>query len=118
MRSLCERVLRDAGYTVLTAADGHEAVDMFEKHGEGIAMAVLDVVMPKAGGRAVYETLQKKRPGLRCLFSSGYSTSTVHTGFVSREGVDFIQKPYSPHALLRKVREILDTEKEHQGETA
>jgi CheY-like chemotaxis protein len=64
--------------------------------------------MPKMGGRAVCDTLRAKNPDFPILLSSGYSTNAVHTGFVMQEGIDFLQKPYSPHVLLRKVREVLD----------
>jgi DNA-binding response OmpR family regulator len=64
--------------------------------------------MPKLGGKAVYDTLRAQYPAVRFLFSSGYSTNAIHTGFVLNAGIELIQKPYAPDALLRKVREILD----------
>lgn len=108
LRALCERVLRGAGYTVLSAANGYEAMEIVESDKHEIALALLDVVMPKMGGRAVCDTLRAKNPDFPILLSSGYSTNAVHTGFVMQEGIDFLQKPYSPHVLLRKVREVLD----------
>ena len=108
LRKLAARILESAGYTVLLATDGSEALDVFEKHAVKIDLVVLDVVMPKMGGKAVYDALRRQHPRLRFLFSSGYSTSAIHTGFVLKEGIELIQKPYAPDALLRKVREVLD----------
>jgi len=108
LRKLAARILESAGYTVLLAANGEEALDVFEKHTADIDLFLLDVVMPKMGGKAVYDVLRQQHPRLRFLFSSGYSTSAIHTDFVLKAGTDLIQKPYAPDALLRKVREGLD----------
>lgn len=110
---LAERILKDAGYTVLTATNGREALEVFERNGEDIALAILDMVMPKLGGRAVYDALIPRFPQVRFLFSSGYSANALHTDFVMQEGIELIQKPYAPSALLHKVRQILDPAREH-----
>ena len=111
VRELAVRVLEEYGYRVLVAKDGEESLRLFEEHGEDIELALLDVVMPKVGGREVYDTIRASEPKLPVLFSSGYSTSAIHTGFVVEEGLAAIPKPYSPDDLLRKVREVLDTSK-------
>jgi CheY-like chemotaxis protein len=108
LRILLVQILESAGYTVLPAADGGEALDVFNQHEAGIDLVVLDMVMPKMGGKAVYEVLHRQHPRLGFLFSSGSSTDTVHTGFVMQEDIELIQKPYGPNALLSKVREVLD----------
>ena len=108
LRTLAARILESAGYTVLLAANGEEALGLFEKHTADIDLCLLDVVMPKMGGKGVYDVLHQQHPRLRFLFSSGYSTNVIHTGFVLKEGIELIQKPYAPDALLRKVREVLD----------
>ena len=108
LRELVSRILRDAGYSVLLAENGEEALALFEEHAAGIHLLLLDVVMPRMGGKAVYDALRQKHPALRFLFSSGYSTNAVHTGFVLRDGIALIQKPYAPEALLHRIREILD----------
>ena len=108
VRTLVTRVLKDAGYTVLLAANGKEALDVFEKYAGDIDLFLLDVVMPKMSGKALYDVLHQQHPHLRFLFSSGYSTNAIHTGFVLQEGVELLQKPYAPNALLRKVRKVLD----------
>jgi PAS domain S-box-containing protein len=108
LRKLAARILETVGYTVLLAADGQEALDMFEKQAANVDLLLLDVVMPRMGGKAVYNLLHPRHPRLRFLFSSGYSSNAIHTGFVLQEGIELIQKPYAPDALLRKVRQVLD----------
>ena len=108
VRQLGNRVLMHAGYTVLSAVDGMDALRVFRENSDRIDLVLLDVVMPELSGRGVYDELRKTYPDLKFLFTSGYSTNAIHTDFVLQEGIEFVQKPYSPNALLRKVREILD----------
>ncbi len=108
IRGLAVRVLEKAGYTVLEASNGEEAVEVFRAHSGEIDLALFDVVMPKMSGPAAYDALRTMGPQLRVLFSSGYSANSDLTRFSLDEGVELIQKPYEPKALLRKVREILD----------
>jgi PAS domain S-box-containing protein len=105
---LCTRILRNAGYSVLTAEDGEEAVRMFEDHADEIDLVLVDVVMPKLGGKEAVARILKQRPDMRHLYASGYSENAVHTNFVQKRGLQLIGKPYQPEALLRAVREALD----------
>ena len=105
---LTQNILEGAGYTVLTAIDGEQALTIFKKNVDKIDLVLLDVVMPKMGGREVFDQIRKQYPNLKILFASGYSTSAIHTNFVLDEGLVFIQKPYPRKVLLSKVREILD----------
>ncbi len=109
VRKLTERALTGYGYRVLIARDGAEAVDIFRRHGHEIAMAVLDVVMPKMGGKQVYEEVADASPRLKVLFLSGYSADAVHERFVLHPGLAFLQKPFDLPSLIRKVREVLDS---------
>jgi PAS domain S-box-containing protein len=108
VRALTRRILERAGYDVHTAENGVEALRVFEEQGGRFHLALLDVVMPEMGGRGVYDRLRKKYPHLRFLFSSGYSTNSIHKNFVLEDGFELISKPFSPDVLLRKIREILD----------
>jgi PAS domain S-box-containing protein len=108
IRKLTENILRSYGYEVLAARDGEEAVDVFRRRGKEIAMAVLDMVMPKKGGKPAYDEMVQTAPGLKVLFLSGYSADSIHDAFVLRSGVPFLQKPFGPGVLARRVREILD----------
>ncbi len=106
---LAKAILEHAGYTVLTAADGEEALRVFEEYAEAIDLALLDAMMPELGGRAVFERIREQRPEIRVLFSSGYSMKTIHTNFVLDEGMQLIQKPYQRDTLLQRIREALDS---------
>jgi two-component system NtrC family sensor kinase len=107
IRNLTEKTLSIYGYRVLVASNGEEAVDIFRRHGKEIAMAVLDVVMPKMGGKQAYDEMITAIPGLKVLFLSGYSANAIHDSFVLHPGIPFLQKPFGPGTLARKVREVL-----------
>ncbi|HEX7519343.1 MAG TPA: ATP-binding protein, partial [Candidatus Deferrimicrobium sp.] len=107
IRNIAERSLRGYGYEVLVARDGAEAVALCEAHPE-IAIAVLDFVMPKLGGKEALDAMRRLRPDLKALFTSGYSTDRIHESFVLLPGIEFLPKPYGPASLARRVREVLD----------
>jgi len=108
VRDVCLDMLTQAGYSVLTAADGEGALAVFDAHADEIDLAILDVVMPKLGGRSVFARIRTRRPRLPVLFASGYSMDAIHTNFVLDEGLTLITKPYSRADLLRNVRRALD----------
>ena len=108
VRHLTEQTLVSYGYRVLIACDGEEAVDIFLRHQKEIAIVVLDVVMPKMGGKQAYDEMIKTIPGLKVLFLSGYSSDAIHDTFVLYPGIPFLQKPFGSGMLARKVREVLD----------
>ena len=108
VRNLTEKTLSSYGYRVLVACDGEEAVDIFRRHQKEIAMVVLDVVMPKMGGKQAYDEMIEIFPGMKVLFLSGYSANAIHETFVLLPGLSFLQKPFGPDALARKVRAVLD----------
>jgi CheY-like chemotaxis protein len=107
IRNLAERSLRGYGYEVLAARDGAEAVALCEAHPE-IAIAVLDVVMPRIGGKEALDAMRRLRPDLKALFTSGYSIDRIHESFVLLPGIEFLPKPYGLASLARRVREVLD----------
>jgi PAS domain S-box-containing protein len=104
IRTLIER----QGYTVLAANTPTEALSLAEKHLNEIHLVLTDVVMPEMNGRVLLEKLQSIRPGLKCLYMSGYTANVVAHQGVLDSGVQLIQKPFSAKALAEKVREILD----------
>lgn len=108
VRDVAARTLELAGYRVYQATDGREAIEVFERHSDEIVFALLDVVMPRLGGKEVYDYIRRQRPDLRALFTTGYSPSAIHSRFVLAEGMQVIQKPYDRQELLRRVRELLD----------
>ena len=108
LRNLAEKILTNAGYRVLPTSDGQEALNVCQAHADEITLLFLDVIMPKLGGRAVYDTIKAVNPGIKCLFASGYSQDKLHTDYVLEEGLHLLQKPYTRGALLRLIRQILD----------
>ena len=108
VRSMATRVLRIAGYTVLTAGDGAEALRVAGERSRPVDLLVTDVVMPQIGGEDLAARLRALWPGLLVLYISGYT----ERGFASRglaPGSAFLQKPFTPAALAHRVRELLDT---------
>jgi len=108
---LAARILRDAGYTVLTASDGQEAVRIFNDHADEIDLTLFDVVMPRMGGKEALEKIHEIRPGLPHIFASGYSKNIVHTDFIQDHNLSLICKPYRTATLLGIVRKVLDENK-------
>lgn len=108
LRKLTKIVLEAVGYSVITAEDGEDAIAKFMENKDRIALAVLDIIMPKKGGKEVSEVMRVEKPGIRILFASGYTRGTIKTRGVMESGFDFIQKPVASTDLLRTVREILD----------
>ena len=107
--SLTRETLTIAGYNVIEAGNGPKALELFNGSPEKISLLMLDVVMPGLGGKEVYDKIRETHPDVPALFSSGYSHNAVHTGFVLDKDLNFIQKPFSPDTLLRKIRKMLDT---------
>ncbi|MFP4579666.1 MAG: PAS domain S-box protein [Candidatus Sumerlaeia bacterium] len=109
VRRLAKRFLERAGYQVLTAQNGLEAVHMFyEEWGDQIDLVILDIVMPEMGGREALKRMQTLRPNLKAIFTSGYSEDMLATNFVFDQGFDLIPKPFSHEQLLQKIRSVLD----------
>jgi PAS domain S-box-containing protein len=108
VRNLCVRVLDELGYKVLQAGNGGEAIALALGYGERIALLLTDVVMPGMSGREVANRLTQIHPETRFLFTSGYTDNAIVQHGILDEGVSFIGKPYSPSAIAKKVREVLD----------
>jgi PAS domain S-box-containing protein len=108
VRKLAVRILEKQGYKVLEASQGEEALFISKKHEEPIHLLVTDVVMPGMSGRDLSERLTSLRPEIKILYMSGHSDSAIiHHGVLER-GVNLLQKPFTPEALARKVREVLE----------
>ena len=106
LRDLLAGVLGQAGYQVLVARDGEDAIDRATAHAEPIDLLVTDVVMPGVTGPAAHRRILDERPGLPVLYLSGYA------GEATEEGVDpdqdaFLAKPFQPADLLAKIRQVL-----------
>ena len=108
VRGLARQILEQAGYNVLDTGSGQEALRLCREHNEPIHLLLTDVVMPETSGKEIAQHLTSLRPATCVLFMSGYTDDAiVHHGVLDSD-VEFIQKPFSPVALARKVREVLD----------
>ena len=103
------RILRSAGYTVLTASDGMEALRVLEGHDGTVHLLLTDVVMPGVGGRELAGWLADIRPEIKVIYTSGYTDDAILRHGVLDRSAHFISKPYKRATLTRKIREVLDS---------
>lgn len=108
VRKVTCTMLERSGYTVIEAADGEEALSKFREYQDRIHLVILDVIMPRMNGKAVYDELRKLRPDVRTLFTSGHTGDVIQKKGVVEEGMNFLSKPAALSELLQKVREVLD----------
>ena len=107
---LVEKILTRAGYTVLIATSGPAAQTVWQDHREKIDMLLTDMIMPGGfSGKQLADSLRSQNPGLRVIFMSGYSPELRSRDLEIKEGLNFLQKPFSPSALLEAVRRQLDS---------
>jgi PAS domain S-box-containing protein len=109
VRGLLEETLESAGFEVVTARNGAEAVEGLERGGPRPDILVTDVVMPKMSGPELARRLETMLPDLRVLFISGYTADELQSRVGFGAGVGFLQKPFSPPTLIEKVRELADS---------
>jgi len=109
MRAMA-RMLANAGYHVLGASSGDQALRICRDHDGAIDLLLTDVVMPRMGGGELAERVRQQRPRTRVLFSSGYTDNGIAHHGVLESGVAFLQKPFTVGSLLDKVRDVLDGE--------
>ena len=109
LRALANRVLTKQGYSVIEARNGREALDLCTNYEGTIDLVVSDVVMPELGGRGLMERLAVSRPRTRVLFMSGYTDDDVFRRALVDQRTAFLQKPFTPMALAKRVREVLDS---------
>ncbi len=107
LRAMIREILEAEGYTVLQAPDGAGALAVAEAHAGPIHLLVTDVVMPRLNGRELFDRLGALRPGLRCVFMSGYTGHAALRNGTLPEGQGFLDKPFTRVGLLRQVREAL-----------
>lgn len=115
VRKLARVILHLNGYTVLEARNADEALVICEQHAGPIHLMVTDIVMPGMSGRALFYCIEPLRPELRVLYISGYIEQAIFHSGVFDQPAPFLQKPFKPNALTRKVREVLDEDKKAES---
>lgn len=108
VREITRAVLESAGYRVIEAVDGQDAIEKFCKSSERIKFLLLDVIMPKKNGREVYDEITGISPDVKALFFSGYTEDILNRNGMVDDELNFISKPVPPNELLKKIRDILD----------
>ena len=101
---VCRDMVETLGLPVLTAVDGRDAVDIFSRHAEEIAVVILDLSMPNMDGMSAFQELVRIKPGVKVILSSGYDESDSIKRLSGQGLAGFIQKPYS----LNNLREVLE----------
>ncbi len=117
VRDVVSRILRDAGYEVLTACDGHQAMDLIA-HSPNIDLLITDVIMPDMDGKQLSLAVRKDHPGLHTLYCSGYASNVLSDRGELEESEYFLAKPFSSDVLLSRVGEILATVRSEQAPSA
>jgi len=108
VRTIAVEALTRAGYRVLEASNGADALDVARSARHPIDLLITDVVMPKLGGRQLADQLRASQPEIRILYISGYTdNSVVHHGIVDA-GIDLLQKPFTPTSLIERIRKALE----------
>ena len=111
VRAVVHNVLSRNGYQVLTADDGDDALAIAVAHGEPIDLLITDVVMPGVGARELADRVHRHHPRAAVIYMSGYTHDNVAQRGILEHSVAFLQKPFSPAALLNKVREVLNEQR-------
>ncbi len=110
LQKFAQNVLQRHGYRVLIAENGEDALKVCKEHEGLIQLMITDVVMPKMGGKEVAERLQPLYPQMKVVYMSGYTDNAIVHHGVLTPGLNFLEKPFTPEDLTRKVREVLDAE--------
>ncbi|MFT5562526.1 MAG: PAS domain S-box-containing protein [Candidatus Azotimanducaceae bacterium] len=108
IRELLVMILERAGYELLTATDGADAIRVYEMNKAKVQLLVLDVMMPELSGTRVMQKIREERPDIPCLLASGYSEDLLSKELIEGPNTSFITKPFKSEALLREVRLLLD----------
>jgi two-component system NtrC family sensor kinase len=108
VRSMIELILVKHGYRVILAEDGQDAVEKFQANRDTIQMILMDIIMPRKGGRQAYDEIRQLAPQVKVLFTSGYTADFIKSRGDLDQGMELVMKPVQPMELLRKMRELLD----------
>ncbi len=108
VRRIVCKLLSLGGFKILESGDPVAALKLFEQHTDEVDLLITDVIMPVMNGRQLYEQIVLIRPDTKVLYISGYADGVIDDGGILADGVNFLQKPFSPDALTAKVNQVLD----------
>lgn len=108
VRRLARVTLERSGYRVLEAVNPRHAAEVASEFSGPIHLLLSDIIMPESDGPPLFASLRQRRPNLRALYMSGYADATIVRRGVIEQGTPFLPKPFTPAALVRKVRDVLD----------
>ncbi|HUQ98894.1 MAG TPA: ATP-binding protein [Gemmatimonadaceae bacterium] len=108
VRGVVARVLRRAGFTVLQAGNGKDAIDLYKVDGFSVDLVITDIIMPQMGGAELATKIREIDPGAKILFTSGYTEDKVMRDTLLCPGAEFLEKPFTPASVAAKAREVLD----------
>jgi PAS domain S-box-containing protein len=108
IRNLGRRMLQRAGFEVIVACDGREAIEKFIKEKDSISLVILDLTMPHSDGEVCYREMRQITPGVKVILSSGYNEQDIVSRFAGKGLAGFVQKPYTTDELLAKIRQALE----------
>jgi two-component system NtrC family sensor kinase len=108
VRSMIELILVKHGYRVILAEDGQDAVEKFQANRDAIQLILMDIIMPRKGGRQAYDEIRQLAPQVKVLFTSGYTADFIKSRGDLDQGMELVMKPVQPMELLRKMRDLLD----------
>jgi CheY-like chemotaxis protein len=109
VRTLAVRALRSVGFRVIEAKNGEEALERVRDYGSAIDLVLTDVIMPGMNGRELIETIARTNPGVPYLLMSGYTEDVISQHGIAPEDARFLEKPFTPSTLTRRIRQILDS---------
>lgn len=109
VRTVTKIILEEAGYTVIEARDGCDALHKFMENKDKIKLLILDVIMPVKNGKEIYDEIRRTNSDIRALFMSGYAESVIPKQTFLEKGLCFLSKPFTESEILKKVRDVLDT---------
>src|SRR5712692_8256247 len=111
LAELMKMLLEEQGYKVLFARDGEEGLLLYKKHKNEIAVVITDMGLPKLGGWEVFKKVREIDPKAKVILASGYVDQKLKAEMISTGAKDFLQKPYDPAQIAKKIREMIDGEK-------
>lgn len=107
VRDLVRKILERAGYRVMLACDGEDALDRVHEHRGPIQLVISDIVMPRMGGRELVERLRDIRPETKALYMSGYAAATIVKDGLADPAIPLLEKPFTADSVVRRVKKVL-----------